>query len=227
MLWSTTHDFNQFQSEYSTTEATRDSVIQRRTSGGTQEFSWNSWDHRDVLQVGNDCRVGIYPDTYAHANAFHLLSDGDIVVSLRGCAQVLRIDGSTGAVEWKLGGTAPPEDSDTEHLEIVGDSAGEFCGQHHVTLTSSNTIVMYDNGEAARERPRSRAVYNIASGVFRLTGCQDYPYTGGVHQPLADQLGFGIRHRIGSGERDDHKRSRTRDGHRAPAPAPEHLRERR
>ena len=193
--WSTTHDFNQFQSEYSTTEATRDSVIQRRTSGGTQEFSWNSWDHRDVLQVGNDCRVGIYPDTYAHANAFHLLSDGDIVVSLRGCAQVLRIDGSTGAVEWKLGGTAPPEDSDTEHLEIVGDSAGEFCGQHHVTLTSSNTIVMYDNGVQClgprkNNTPFSRAVeYNIASGTqavfrreYRLPAKYGYfPYTGGVH----------------------------------------------
>ena len=193
--WSTTHDFNQFQSEYSTTEATRDSVIQRRTAGGTQEFSWNSWDHRDVLQVGNDCRVGIFPNTYAHANAFHLLSDGDIVVSLRGCAQVLRIDGSTGAVEWKLGGTAPPEDSDTEHLEIVGDSAGEFCGQHHVTLTSSNTIVMYDNGVQClgprkNNTPFSRAVeYNISSGTqavfrreYRLAAKYGYfPYTGGVH----------------------------------------------
>ena len=30
------------------------------------------------------------------------------VASFRGCAQVLRIDGATGAVEWKLGGTAAP-----------------------------------------------------------------------------------------------------------------------
>lgn len=36
---------------------------------------------------------------------------------------MLRIDrsGNTGAVEWQLGGTAPPPDSGTEYLELVGD----------------------------------------------------------------------------------------------------------
>ena len=66
---------------------------------------------------------------------------------LRGCAQVLRIDGATGAVEWKLGGTAPPDGSTTEFLELVEHSdpsvVEEFCGQHHVTLTSSGTQAEY------------------------------------------------------------------------------------
>ena len=66
---------------------------------------------------------------------------------LRGCAQVLRIDGATGAVEWKLGGTAAPDGSTTEFLELVEHSdppvVEEFCGQHHVTLTSSGTQAEY------------------------------------------------------------------------------------
>ncbi len=188
-----TRDFSEFASDLSV-QVTRDSVIQRRNAAGTEEFSWNSWDHRDVLQVGADCRVGVFPDTYAHANSLQLLANGDIVTSLRGCAQILRIDGTTGAVKWKLGGTPPPEDSDTEYLEIVGDAAGEFCGQHQVTLTASNTVVLFDNGVQClgprkSETPFSRAVeYDLASGTravfrreFRLPDKYGYfPYTGGV-----------------------------------------------
>ena len=189
----------------SASQATRDSVIQRRTTAGASQFTWNSWDHRDVLRVGNDCRVGIYPDTYAHLNSLQLLADGDFVGSFRGCSQVLRIDGSTGAVEWKLGGTAPPEnvsppeDSDAEFLELVehsdGDVIEEFCGPHHVTLTSSNTVVMYDNGVQCigprkGSPPFTRAVeYDISSGTqaelkreYEPRAGQGYfPYRGGVH----------------------------------------------
>ena len=186
-------------SEYggSASQRTRDSVIQRRTAAGESQFTWNSWDHRDVLQVGNDCRVGEYPDTYAHLNGLQLLPDGDFVASFRGCSQVLRIDGSTGAVEWKLGGTAPAADSGAEFLEMVDnpDAVEEFCGQHHVTLTASETVVMYDNGvQCIGTRKNgaqfSRAVeYDISSGThavykreYRAPDGQGYfPYRGGVH----------------------------------------------
>ena len=183
----------------SASQRVRDSVIQRRTAAGASQFTWNSWDHRDVLRVGNDCKVGSPIVTYAHLNGLQLLSDGDYVASFRGCSQVLRIDGSTGAVVWKLGGTAPPEDSSTEFLELVehsdDDVIEEFCGQHHVTLTSSNTVVMFDNGVqciGARKNSTafSRAVeYDISSGTqaeykreYRLPGTHGYfPYRGGVH----------------------------------------------
>ena len=186
-------------SEYggSPSQRTRDSVIQRRTADGESQFTWNSWDHRDVLQVGTDCTVGIHPDTYAHLNGLQLLSDGDFVASFRGCSQVLRIDGSTGAVEWKLGGTAPGGESDVAFLELADDpdAVEEFCGQHHVTLTSSKTVVLYDNGVqcigARKEHaPFSRAVeYDISSGTHAVykreyqppAGQGYFPYRGGVH----------------------------------------------
>jgi len=189
-------------------EEVADSVIQRRTAGGTGRslFTWNSWDHRRVLQWGNDCRVGLFlragrqwPPAYAHLNSVQLLADGDFVASFRGCGQVLRIDGATGAVEWKLGGTAPPVDSDAEFLELVEHADAsvveEFCGQHHVSLTSSDTVVMFDNGVQCIGRrkntsPFSRAVeYDISSGThaaylreYRLPAAHGhFPYRGGVH----------------------------------------------
>jgi hypothetical protein len=190
----------------SATEEVADSVIQRRSAGGASLFTWNTWAHRDVLQWGNDCMVGMFlpgffagPPAYAHINSVQVLADGDFVASSRGCAQVLRIDGSTGAVKWKLGGTAPPADSTTEFLELVEhpdpDVVEEFCGQHHVTLTASNTVVMYDNGAQClgtrkAVAPFSRAVeYDISSGTHaellhevKLPEEQGYfPYRGGVH----------------------------------------------
>ena len=169
--------------------------------------------------MGNDCRVGIYPDTYAHLNGLQLLSDGDFVGSFRGCAQVLRIDGSTGAVEWKLGGTAPPEDSDTEFLELVEHRdtgvVEEFCGQHHVTLTSSDTVVMFDNGVQCLGSRKdssafSRAVeYDISSGTqaefkreYQPSAGQGYfPYRGGVHVLEGNDFVGGVHWLISWGGR--------------------------
>ena len=152
-----------------------DSVIQEVAPDGTELFRWNSWDHMDVLNAEDCLMVEKYLNgrtEYAHLNSLQIV-DGDIIASFRGCAQVLRIDRSSGsgAVEWKLGGTATTPDPDTTYLPLVGDPAGEFCGQHHVTLTASGTIVMFDNGVLClgprkNLTPFSRVVeYDISSGT--------------------------------------------------------------
>ena len=121
----------------------RDSVIQEVNSAGEQVFVWNSWDHMKI----SDCTVLDYPDDYSHLNSLYLVG-GDIVASFWGCAQVLRIDrsGGTGAVEWQIGGTAPARNPATEYLEIVGDGAGEICGQHSAVINSNGNLVLFDNG---------------------------------------------------------------------------------
>ena len=145
------------------------------TLGSAELFHWNSWDH---LAVESDCLfVKKYLGDrfeYAHLNSLQIV-DGDIIASFRGCSQVLRIDRSsgTGAVEWKLGGTAPDPDSTPTYtyLPLVGDPAGEFCGQHQATLTAAETVVMFDNGvQCLGPRkdldPFSRVVeYDISSGT--------------------------------------------------------------
>ena len=75
-------------------------------------------------------------------------------------------------MEWKLGGTSTTPDSDTEYLEIVGDPLGEFCAQHHATLTASDTVVLFDNGtfclgpRKTMWPPVTRVVeYDISSGT--------------------------------------------------------------
>ena len=173
---SSTRDFSSFTNSrgepYSDAQPTRDTVIQERTPAGQEVFRWNSWDHRDTLNVGHDCKALFFPDYYAYPNALQMF-EGDIVVSLRGCSQVLRIDRETGDVVWKLGGTAPEASAGAEHLEVVGDSDAdnEFCAQHQPTATSRGTVVLFDNGVRClgprkNRSPFTRVVeYDIASGT--------------------------------------------------------------
>ena len=164
-------DLTPYGDEFSADQSVLDSVIQEVTEDGEEVFRWNSWDHREAMQLGNDCLAD--RRDYAHINSVQLF-DGDLVASFFHCRQVLRIDrsGGTGAVKWKLGGTAPPEGSTTEYLVTSGDPKGEFCGPHHATLTDSDTVVLFDNGirclgPRKGTRPRlSRAVeYDISSGT--------------------------------------------------------------
>ena len=133
---------------YSTTEDTRDSVIQEVTPDKEEAFNWNSWDHMAV----EDCTQHRFPDDYAHVNSLQAVND-DIVASFRGCSKVLRIDGDSGDVIWRLGksnrsdadwtasGTQPP-------LRIVGDPYGEFCGQHSARMIDNGNLLLFDNGVA-------------------------------------------------------------------------------
>ena len=163
----------------------KDSVIQELTPDGEAVFDWNSWDHMKLVP---DCDR--LDREYAHINSLQMV-DGDIVASFKGCKQVLRIDRSsdTGAIEWQLGGTSPPRSETTEYLEIVDDddNNNEFCGQHHATLTDSDTVLLFDNGDGClgarkNEGQYTRVVeYDISSGS-QAAFVRDYA--------LPDEQGF-------------------------------------
>ena len=153
---------------YSSAQRMVDSVIQEMTPAGVEVFRWNSWDHLKRA----DCYFRGSRLSYPHLNSLQLV-DGDIVAGLRHCAQVVRIDRSSGsgAIEWQLGGTAPPRSAATEYLEIVDDPAGEMCAPHQPTLTAAGTVVLFDNGThclgARKNEPAFTRVveYDVSDGA--------------------------------------------------------------
>lgn len=118
-------------------ELTRDSVIQELNTEGDIIFEWNSWDHVDV----NNCLNHRFPDDYAHINSVQIAPDNNLIASLRGCSQVIKIDRVSGSGDniWTLGGA-------NSTFEITGDSFEEFCGQHTAWQDSVNNLFMFDNG---------------------------------------------------------------------------------
>ena len=88
------HDLSEFVdrhgSPYGTMEFAEDSLIEEVTPAGDQVFFWSTYDH---VYLG-DCMEHQFPANYAHLNSLQLV-DGDLVISLRNCSQVLRIDGTS------------------------------------------------------------------------------------------------------------------------------------
>jgi hypothetical protein len=68
-----------------------------------------------------------------------LTPDGELIASFRGCSQVLKIDRPTGNVIWYLGGSR-------SNYTIIGDTFGEFCGQHTAWQLASDRVLLFDNG---------------------------------------------------------------------------------
>ena len=143
-------DLSAFSNEndiaYSTTEGTEDSIIQEVGANGQESFRWNSWDHMAI----EDCTQHRFPRDYAHINTIED-ADGDYIASLRGCSQVVRIDGETGDVIWRLGRSNRSDEDwvaggGTPPIPILDDPHGEFCGQHSATLLENGNLIMFDNG---------------------------------------------------------------------------------
>ena len=128
-----------------------DSTIQEVTPAGAQVFLWNSFDHMAL----EDCMQHRWPGDWGHMNSLQLLDDGDIVASLRGCSQVVRIDRDTGNVVWRMGRSRLSSASWAQYwddgrgkapLALVADPESEFCGQHSASLLANGRVLMFDNG---------------------------------------------------------------------------------
>ncbi len=144
------HDLSEFVDHHGNpygTQPAEDSLIEEVTPDGEQVFFWNSYNH---MYLG-DCMLNQFPANYGHLNSLQLVDDEDLVISLRNCSQVLRIDGTSGDVQWRLG-SSKRSDAEWEALglqpplRIIGDPYVEFCAQHSAKLMPNGHLLLYDNG---------------------------------------------------------------------------------
>jgi hypothetical protein len=138
----------------------QDAEVQEVTPDGALVWTWNAKDHVSldetdrwwptVVATPVETEAGPAYD-HQHINSVEL--DGDaIVISLRHTDAVYRIDRATGAVDWKLGGTATPAS-----LTFVGDAFGTsaFGGQHDPRVLPDGTVTLFDNGTDRSRAPRA------------------------------------------------------------------------
>ena len=127
----------------------RDTIVTELNPQHNVVMTWSSADHVNI----GDCLPSLNDDApfevfqYAHGNSLQALPDGDIVVSLRKCSQVFRIDYPTGDTVWKVGrshSTSPLWRSNL--ITIRDDPYGEFCGQHAAQILENGNLLLFDNG---------------------------------------------------------------------------------
>lgn len=154
--------------------AVLDAEVQRIAPDGSLVWAWNSSTHIALAETGRWWQIPAQAQTPDGRNFYDIVhinsveDDGDgIVISLRHTDAVYRIDKATGAVDWKLGGTARPES-----LTIVGDDAhaGEhFGGQHDARILPDGSLTVHENGTGYVRTPRAlRFQLDTSAGTATL-----------------------------------------------------------
>lgn len=104
---------------------------------GTVAKRWSAFDHLDFRtergREGNRSTVG----NWLHGNGIQYGPRGNVVMSLRNISQVISIAPNFQTVEWKLGGANPT---------LALPDADRFYGQHYVSESALNRLLVYDNG---------------------------------------------------------------------------------
>jgi hypothetical protein len=153
-----------------------DGEIQELNPAGNVVWSWNSKDHIALAEtdrwwpsvIANPVTLPP-PDGRSVYDIVHMNSievDGDsIVFSTRATDSVYKIDRATGAIEWKLGGTARPES-----LTVLGDPLGAFPlgAQHDARVLGDGTVTIHDNRSDLGQPPRG-VRYAIDEGAGTAT----------------------------------------------------------
>jgi Arylsulfotransferase (ASST) len=148
-----------------------DGVVQKLAPDGRLLWEWSTEGHVGLDETARWWPSLAEPYDIVHINAVEPLRGGDVLISLRHTDAVYRIDGATGEVEWKLGGT-PTADS----LTVVDDPYANMPlgGQHDVRFLGKGGISIFDNGTQLGRPPRA-VRYRIEGGSARLVDEQEDP----------------------------------------------------
>jgi hypothetical protein len=121
-------------------------VIQEIDWGGNVVFEWRSWDPGNFSYGDAADFISLSstnPIDYIHTNAVELDTDGNILISSRHLNEITKINRSTGAIIWRLGGKQN-QFNFTTVLPLPENGLNFFC-QHDVRRLVDNRISLFDN----------------------------------------------------------------------------------
>jgi hypothetical protein len=149
-----------------------DTVVQQvDIKTGLVRWEWHSLDH-----VGASESHAPVPNTAIPWDSFHLNSidvepGGNLLISARSTWAAYQLDGGSGAIRWRLGGT---------NSSFRMGPGAEPAWQHDARLQPDGTITLFDDGSNPRVHYQSRGV-RIVLDTTRHTArlLAAYPHPGG------------------------------------------------
>lgn len=112
-------------------------IIQEIDANKNVVFQWRSWDHFEITDATNEPLTAPEID-YVHGNAIELDIDGNLMISSRHMDEITKINRSTGAIIWRLGGK-------NNQFTFINDPE-RFSYQHDIRRISNGNITLFDNG---------------------------------------------------------------------------------
>jgi hypothetical protein len=130
------------------------------SAGGTLQFHWSPFDHFSATDVDLEERTTAVVN-WTHGNAIDVDADGNLLVSFRNLNEVTKIDASTGAVIWRLGGRR-------NQFTFLDTPTPAFTHQHSVRAAARGSLILFDNIGSVTESHGERYVLDERAMTARL-----------------------------------------------------------
>jgi hypothetical protein len=143
-----------------------DSVVQQiDITSGKVLFQWDPMQHLSLTESLVSPTKGVW-DPF-HVNSIDVNAAGDVLISARDTWAVYKVDGTTGAVLWRLGG---------RQSDFTLGAGVHFAYQHDARFRTADTISLFDNEGAPFVGLRSRGLV-IKLDAASHTATLDRQYT--------------------------------------------------
>ncbi len=138
------------------------------------QFTWNSKDHIQITETCVEDELTSTLVRYFHLNSVDTDTDGNFLISARNVNQVMKINRSTGAVMWRMGGSKSKNNQYTFINDTDADGFVGFSHIHDVRRLENGHIILFDNANL-KPTTKSRIVeYEInetAKTAKRIWDC--------------------------------------------------------
>ena len=171
-------------------------AAQHISATGALLLHWSPFDHFEITDVDPAERTGANVN-WTHGNALDFDADGNLILSFRNLGEITKIDATTGAVLWRLGGRR-------NQFTFDGTSMPAFSRQHSARVLAAGALVLLDNlGDPAESRAERYALDEAARSARLIHSYGSTPgvvtQIGGSVQGLAGArtlVSFGTAGRV-------------------------------
>ncbi|MCZ6766301.1 MAG: aryl-sulfate sulfotransferase [bacterium] len=154
-------------------------VLQEMDPAHNVVFQWRSWDFIPITDSQNDLLSARID--YIHGNSIEVDTDGNWIISNRNLNEVTKINSTTGAIMWRLGGNA------NEFTMTAGGTF--FTRQHDARRLPSGNISIYDNGNDSMPQESRAVEYSLVeTGTKTATQVFEYRRTPVIFSPFTGSV---------------------------------------
>jgi len=171
-------------------------TIERHSATGAVSFRWSS---SDIFTPADWPLPNPRAVDLVHPSSLAIAPDGAYVVSLQGMDEITKIDSTSGAVLWRLGGRH-------NQFQILDDPLKGFLGQHNVQVLANGHLLMLDDHFRGVSAPARAVEYSLDTQSMVARMVWQYQPSGAVISPSmgsvqrlpdgATLVGFGAAGRV-------------------------------
>jgi hypothetical protein len=185
-----TVDLSGLDPSWSSQAQVMNAVVQEVVAGSVV-FEWDSGDVLSLYTDSVDGNANFGNSTgvsdYLHLNSLDIdPADGNFIFSFRHTNSIVKVDRSTGAILWTLGGA---EDNFGLTQEQV------FSHQHYAKMQPDGSLLVFDNGNGygATAPHQTRILSFVLDGVGKTVTSFDVVYTKPSDQPQSAYMGSAVQ----------------------------------